>query len=147
MPIIAPRLLTLSDAAQALVLYNELTVGPKATAPSDFAAVITHSGTQVFGVFNDETLAAMVTLHLLPNVLWNARPYGLIENVVTRKSLQRQGYGRCVLQAAIDAAWSANAYKLMLMTGQGRGATGFYEAIGFSSKDKFAMVLRNADLV
>jgi len=49
------------------------------------------------------------------------------------------------LQAAIDAAWNANSYELMLVTGQGRGATGFFEALGFSSKDKFAMVLRNLD--
>ncbi len=84
----------------------------------------------------------MVTLHLLPNVLWDKRPYGLIENVVTRASHQRRGYGRLVMQGAIDAAWDADAYKLMLMTGTGRGATGFYEALGFSSKDKFAMVIR-----
>ena len=66
----------------------------------------------------------------------------MIENVVTRHIYQRQGYGRQVMQTAFDAAWAADAYKVMLMTGQGRGAAGFYEAIGFSSKDKFAMVMR-----
>ncbi|MBB4173653.1 GNAT family N-acetyltransferase [Sulfitobacter noctilucicola] len=86
----------------------------------------------------------MVTLHLLPNVVWDARPYGLIENVVTRASLQRRGHGRRAMQAALDAAWRANAYKVMLMTGQARDATGFYESLGFSAKDKFAMVIRKA---
>ena len=31
---------------------------------------------------------------------------------------------------------------LMLLTGQRRGAKGFYESVGFSSEDKFAMVMR-----
>lgn len=136
------RVLTESDASQALILYNELTVGPPTDDPAVFSVVLSHPGTDIFGVFSGDTLASMVTLHLLPNVLWNARPYGLIENVVTRASLQGRGYGRHAMQAAIDAAWAADAYKLMLMTGQGRGAAGFYEALGFTSKDKYAMVMR-----
>lgn len=136
------RALTTSDATEALVLYNELTVGPKALDHSAFGGVIHHQGTTVYGAFDGATLTAMATLHLLPNAVWDGRPYGLIENVVTRHIYQRQGYGRQVMQTAFDAAWAADAYKVMLMTGQGRGAAGFYEAIGFSSKDKFAMVMR-----
>ena len=136
------RALCMADAAQALILYNELTVGPKADHSDGFAQVVQHPGTTVFGAFDGETLAAMVTLHLLPNVLWGGRPYGLVENVVTRASHHRRGFGRAAMQGAIDAAWAAGSYKIMLMTGQGRGATGFYEALGFSSKDKFAFALR-----
>ncbi|KIN60898.1 Acetyltransferase [Sulfitobacter noctilucae] len=117
-------------------------MGPPADDPAAFDVVLAHSGTQVLGAFVGDDLAAMVTLHLLPNVLWQGRPYGLIENVVTRQRYQRQGFGRRVMQAAIEAACAKNAYKLMLMTGRARGATGFYEALGFSGKDKFAMVLR-----
>ena len=131
-----------NDSAAALVLYNELTFGPPAQDAGAFEAVLDHPGTQVFGTFQDAQLVAMVTLHLLPNVLWDARPYALIENVVTRAAYQRHGFGRLAMQAAIDAAWGADAYKVMLMTGQKRGATGFYEALGFSSEDKFAFVIR-----
>jgi hypothetical protein len=35
--------LTKSDADQALVLYNELTVGPQVTLPAAFAVVLAHS--------------------------------------------------------------------------------------------------------
>ncbi|MGC1506187.1 MAG: GNAT family N-acetyltransferase [Sulfitobacter sp.] len=136
------RLLTPSDAVEALILYNELTVGPPADNAAAFSIVLAHPGTQVFGVFDGHTLAAMVTLHLLPNVVWNGRPYGLIENVVTRQSHQRRGFGRQVMEAALDAAWEANANKVMLMTGQARQAVGFYEALGFSSQEKTAMVMR-----
>lgn len=138
----AIRRLTSQDAKSALILYNELTVGPAAKDAGLFDKVLNHPGTSVFGLFVQKDLAAMVTLHLLPNVVWGGRPYALIENVVTRACYQRHGYGRQVMETAIEAAWSANAYKIMLMTGQARGATGFYEALGFSSKDKFAMVMR-----
>lgn len=136
------RRLAQADAADALVLYNELTVGPPALDAGVFSSVLTHPGTTVFGAFLNNTLVSMLTLHLLPNVLWNGRPYALIENVVTLRVFQKRGLGRKVMQAAIDAAWAADAYKIMLMSGQKRGAQGFYEAVGFSSEDKFAMVLR-----
>ena len=136
------RALVPSDAAQALILYNELTVGPPQNDAAAFEAVLAHPGTTVYGAFVGQDLAAMVTLHLLPNVLWNARPYALIENVVTRQEFQRRGLGRRVMEHAVAAAWAADAYKVMLMTGQKRGAKGFYEAVGFSSEDKFAMVMR-----
>lgn len=139
---VAVRALDHSDAAAALVLYNQLTVGPPATDAGGFFRVIDHPGTSVFGVFVAQRLASMVTLHLLPNVLWKGRPYALIENVITAQDQQKQGFGRCAMQAAIDAAWDADAYKIMLMTGQKRGAAGFYKALGFSSEDKHAMVLR-----
>ncbi|MEW9920729.1 GNAT family N-acetyltransferase [Marimonas sp. MJW-29] len=136
------RALTAADAEQALVLYNELTVGPPADDPAVFSSVIGHQGTEVFGAFEGDRLAAMVTLHLLPNAVWSGRPYGLIENVVTRASHQRRGFGRMAMQAALDAAQKANAHKLMLLTGVGRDAVGFYEAMGFSARDKTGMVIR-----
>lgn len=136
------RALGLVDAAQALTLYNELTVGPKAVGPAAFGPVIDHPGTQVLGAFAGDQLVAMATLHLLPNVVWNARPYALVENVVTRATHRGQGFGRKVMEAVIAAAWTADANKIMLMTGVGRDAVGFYEACGFSSDAKTAMVLR-----
>lgn len=136
------RMLDRADAAQALTLYNELTVGPKASDPAAFGPVIDHPGTQVLGAFAGDRLVAMATLHLLPNVVWNARPYALVENVVTLAACQGQGFGRKVMAAVIDTAWAANAYKIMLLTGVGRDAVGFYEACGFSAEGKTAMVLR-----
>ena len=46
------------------------------------------------------------------------------------------------MQAAIDSAWDADCYKVMLLTSQQRGAKGFYESLGFSSTDKFGMQIR-----
>lgn len=132
-------------AGTDLILYNELTTGPQASDPAVLSIVISHPGTCVIGAFAGDVLAAMLTLHLLPNVLWNARPYGLIENVVTRASFRRQGFGRRAMEAAVARAWDAKAHKIMLMTGSARGAVGFYERIGFSGREKHAMVLRAAE--
>ena len=136
------RTLTRADAAAALELYTDLSFGPPVTDPAAFFTVLDHPGTDVFGVFADRRLAAMVTLHLLPNPTWSARPYGLVENVVTRAEMRGNGYGRMAMQAALDAAWAADAYKVMLLTGRKRGAKGFYEACGFSTEDKHGMVVR-----
>ncbi|WP_300029805.1 N-acetyltransferase [uncultured Roseobacter sp.] len=136
------RPLAAADSDAALALYNELTFGPPVSDPAAFLSVLDHPGTAVLGAFTDTGLVAMLTLHLLPNVTWSARPYALIENVVTRGDQQRRGFGRRVMQAALEAAWDADAYKVMLLTGQKRGARGFYESVGFSAEDKHAMVAR-----
>jgi len=139
------RPLTPSDSNGALYLYNQLTFGPPCNDAEAFANVLRHPGTTVFGAFDNDMLVAMLTLHLMPNVTWGARPYALIENVITDKAFRNRGIGRAVMEHAIASAWKANAFKVMLMTGQKREATGFYEAVGFSSEDKTAMVIRKPD--
>lgn len=136
------RDLTAEDTKDALALYTELTFGPPCADGAAFLRVITHPGTTVVGADDAGQIIGMVTLHLLPNVTWGARPYALIENVITVGSHRGKGVGRAVMQGAIDRAWAADAYKIMLLTGQKRGALGFYEALGFGTEDKFGMVLR-----
>ena len=139
---ITVRRLNVADTEDALSLYTELTAGPTDFDPNAFAVVLQHDGTFVFGAERAGQIIAMVTLHVLPNVTWGGRPYALIENVVTAKANRELGIGRCVIQTAIDAAWAANCYKIMLLTGQARGAKGFYEAVGFSDDNKYGMILR-----
>ncbi|MEM6887834.1 MAG: GNAT family N-acetyltransferase [Pseudomonadota bacterium] len=131
------------DTEAALLLYTSLTVGPKEVSAEAFHAVLAHPGTTVFGAEGGGVLLGIVTLHILPNVTWGGRPYALIENVVTHPDHRRRGIGRTLLMAATEAAWAKQTYKIMLMTGKKRGATGFYEACGFSSEDKTAMVMRD----
>ncbi|MEJ8560727.1 GNAT family N-acetyltransferase [Yoonia sp. GPGPB17] len=137
--------LTITDSEAALALYNELTLGPKTRDHTAFEVVVAHPGTTILGAFDQKTLVAMLTLHLLPNVTWGARPYALIENVVTTATHRKKGIGKQLMQHAIARAWDADAFKIMLMTGRKRAATGFYEAIGFSTEDKTAMVIRRSD--
>ena len=84
----------------------------------------------------------MATLHLLPNLTYTGRPYALVENVVTLRAHHGQGLGRAVMQAVIAQAWAADAYKIMLLTGQSNTAKGFYLKLGFDPDEKQAMTLR-----
>ena len=139
---IAIRALEVADCEKALALYNELTFGPETQDCAACEAVIAHPGTTMFGAFEGRNLVAMLTLHLLPNVTWRARPYALIENVITTGTHRKRGIGKQLMHHAIAQAWAADAFKVMLMTGKKRAATGFYEAVGFSAEDKTAMVIR-----
>ncbi|ONG55960.1 hypothetical protein BKE38_07295, partial [Pseudoroseomonas deserti] len=77
-------------------------------------------------------VAATCTLVVVPNLTRGTRPWAVVENVVTDAAHRRQGLGRKVLQAALDRAWAAECYKVMLATGSQRdGTILFYEAAGF----------------
>ncbi len=140
------RKLTVGDYADALALYNELDQKTPALSGSwgedRFAEVLHHDGTTIFGAVLDGTVVSMATLHILPNMTWEGRPYALIENVVTHYADQGQGYGRGVMDQAVQAAWGAKAYKIMLLSGKSNDAKGLYEKCGFGADEKFGFVLR-----
>ncbi len=144
------RKLTVDDYADALALYDELHTKSPVIAgewgKDRFAQIIHHDGTTIFGAVLDGTVVSMATLHILPNMTYEGRPYCLIENVVTHFADQGQGYGRGVLDQAAKAAWDAKAYKIMLLTGKAHDAKGFYEKCGFDEDEKYGMVLRRAPL-
>ncbi|MEL6451680.1 MAG: GNAT family N-acetyltransferase [Pseudomonadota bacterium] len=134
------RPLTRADHAAVLPLYDVL--GGASDDPGSYQAILDHPGTTIFGSFDGARLCAMVTLHILPNLRVNARAYALIENVASLRDMRGQGHGAGAMRAAIDAAWAANAYKVMLLTGQDQGARGFYERLGFAADEKYGMQLR-----
>jgi len=133
-----------ADFPDARALYCELAGQFPVGDDCDFARLVDHPGTTIWGVDLQGRVASMVTLHLLPNMSFSARPYALIENVVTLSRFQGQGLGRIAMNAAMDHAWSAGAYKIMLMTGRGAQARGFYEKLGFEGESKHAMMIRRA---
>ncbi|MCH2250768.1 MAG: GNAT family N-acetyltransferase [Cognatishimia sp.] len=139
------RPLTENDWPAAAALYAQLnTKAPMNAvyaAKAQFAKVLSHSGTTIFGALSGDQVKAMVTLHLLPNVTYGGRPYGLIENVVTDQDARGQGLAKAAMTAALEAAWQADAYKVMLLTGLGNEAVGFYEKLGFVSTEKAGMIL------
>ena len=70
----------------------------------------------------------------------------LVENVVTLQAFQGRGLARDVMTALIKAAWAADAYKIMLLTGRKQGARGFYRKLGFRDDQKHGMMLRRAPM-
>ena len=86
-------------------------------------------------------LCASCTLVIVPNLTRNLRPYGLIENVVTRRDCRRQGLASACLSRARELAEAAGCYKIMLLTGaKDRGTLDFYERAGYNNRDKTAFI-------
>lgn len=72
------------------------------------------------------------TLALILNLTRGLRPYGVIENVVTDPAYRNRGAATAVLRFALEEAWAAGCYKVMLETGSKQEATlRFYEKAGF----------------
>jgi GNAT superfamily N-acetyltransferase len=79
---------------------------------------------------------------VIPNLTRGARPYGLIENVVTHQEYRGHGYGKALLAKALEFGWSQHCYKVMLMTGRKDATHHFYESAGFESQSKKAFVAK-----
>ena len=91
----------------------------------------------------ESKLISTCNLTIVPNLTRSARPYGLIENVVTHPDYRRRGIGTNVLQYALVIAWKQDCYKVMLLTGSKDEATlRFYEQAGFVRGEKTGFVAR-----
>lgn len=76
-------------------------------------------------------------LTIIPSIAHNARPFALIEYVVTDKSHRRTGAGKACLDYAKQLAIQQDCYKIMLITGRS-SAHDFYKACGYNSDGKTA---------
>jgi GNAT superfamily N-acetyltransferase len=124
------------DVPALLELYQDLIPGDPRPAPEVAAAVferfLAYAGSAVFLGLSDGQLVAACSLVVVPNLTRGARPFGLIENVVTQREHRRRGFGQQILSAASEAAWQAGCYKVMLLTGSSKPETlAFYRSAGF----------------
>jgi ribosomal protein S18 acetylase RimI-like enzyme len=95
------------------------------------------------GGFLGETLISACNAVVVPNLTRGARPYAVIENVVTHAAHRRTGAGTKVMRRLIDECIARACYKIMLMSSADRdSAHGFYESLGFDKKSKQAFVLK-----
>lgn len=138
--------LTAQDYASARSLYQVLSTGHSLpdfeTGRAAYEEVLAHPGTSILGAQNEGQIVSMATLHVLPNMTYQARPYGLIENVATLPAFSGQGFGKAVMSAAAELAWCAGAYKIMLLTGRSNNAAGFYRSLGYDVDEKHGFILR-----
>jgi GNAT superfamily N-acetyltransferase len=88
-------------------------------------------------------LAASCTLVVIPNLTRGARPYGLIENVVTHPEYRNKGIGSSLLRYTLQLAWEKQCYKVMLLTGRQEEETlRFYEKAGFKRGVKTGFIAK-----
>jgi len=96
---------------------------------------------QIFLVEEAGEAVATCYLNVIENLMRQGSPYALIENVVTHKEHRRNGYGRLVVRHAVEKAWEAGCYKVMLLTGNPDNIP-FYQACGFDASSKLGLVAR-----
>ncbi len=94
------------------------------------------------GAFVQGQLVAAARATIVPNLTRGARPYALVENVITAAAHRRKGIGARLMRALIDRCRGQRCYKVMLLSAAARGPShGFYEALGFDRTAKRAFVL------
>ena len=124
------------DLPGLLELYQVLNPSDPELTTQDagavFAAMLAQPGLTIFVATENGKPVATATLLIVPNLTRAARPYAFIENVVTLEARRGRGYGRTVVRHAIERAFGANCYKVMLLTGRHDPAVhAFYESCGF----------------
>jgi len=141
------RLVRLDELDKLLALYREL-------HPDDPEADLAEAGRLWEGICSDPCLfyvaaeeqsrfVSSCTLAIVKNLTRGLRPYGIIENVITRRDCRRKGYGTAVLHKAIDIARERNCYKVMLLSGAKDEATlRFYEQAGFERGVKTGFIVK-----
>jgi ribosomal protein S18 acetylase RimI-like enzyme len=94
----------------------------------------------------DGRLVSSCTLAIVPNLTRGARPYAVVENVVTHREYRCRGLGTAVLRAAVERARGRGCYKVMLLTGSKQESTlRFYERAGFRRGVKTGFLLSLKD--
>ena len=91
----------------------------------------------------DEMIVCSCNLTIIKNLTRSARPYGIIENVVTHTDYRNRGYGTAILKKAVEIAQKNNCYKVVLTTSRKDETTlKFYENAGFDRGEKTAFIVR-----
>jgi GNAT superfamily N-acetyltransferase len=104
--------------------------------------ILSNSNLHYFIAEINGIIVSTCNLTIIPNITRSARPFSVIENVITHKDYRNKGYGKNVINKAIDFAKHNNCYKIMLLSNVKRKeAHKFYENLGFNSKDKIGFFI------
>ncbi|HET9914496.1 MAG TPA: GNAT family N-acetyltransferase [Anaerolineales bacterium] len=120
---------------------NDLPLPEEAEVEAVWQEILTDKKIHCVVADYEGKLVASCILVIIPNLTRGAKPYGLIENVVTHANYRKKGIGRNILQYALSIAWKHQCYKVMLLTGRKDEATlMFYENSGFVSGVKTGFI-------
>lgn len=145
---IVVRLATSADQRALCELYGQLHPGdpswPSDTAAADaLSKVLGHETTTVFICEADGQAVSTAMLVVCPNFTRSGRPFAIIENVVTHRDHRKSGYGRHVMEHAIEFARQQGCYKVTLTTGRRDAETlRFYEGLGMRRDTRTAFEVR-----
>ncbi len=143
-----PRLIQEEELEQLLSLYEYLIPeDPKlkinSTLQKHWKKILSDPNLFYLVIEKKDRIVSSCTLAIIKNLTRAARPYGLIENVITHPDCRNKGYGTAILKEAVNIARENNCYKVMLMTSKKDDKTlNFYENAGFDGKEKTGFILR-----
>lgn len=135
------------DIETILRLYSQLSSNnpdvPEVLAQTRFDEMLAIPGLYLgVGEIEGRVVTTAVLL-LVPNLTRGARPFGVIENVVTDAAMRGKGFGKTLIEHLLVRAQLASAYKVMLMTGRTEDSVlHFYDSCGFARGTKTAFEVR-----
>lgn len=90
----------------------------------------------------DNRIVSSVSVIIIKNLTRHARPYAVLENVITHPDYRNIGYASKLIQRAVEYAKKAGCYKTFLVTGSKDPNTlKFYQDNGFNQNDKTAFIM------
>ena len=141
------RVADINDLPGVLKLYQELRpldpVLDDDVAKQQWAEMINDSRTFVVVAQIDGELASTCALGINKSIANGAKPFAIIEHVITANNFRRQGLSKQVLEFAISLAWQNNCCKVMLLSGaQLIAAHAVYQSVGFKGDVEKGFVIK-----
>ncbi len=134
------------ELGDLLELYRHLNPDDPELAPEavadQWAEMLADETLDIVVVEHEGQLVATCLLSVTRNLTRGARPFALVENVVTHEDFRGEGFGSQCVEAAVDRARERDCYKVMLLTGSDRAwKHEFYESCGFDPEAKTGFTL------
>jgi GNAT superfamily N-acetyltransferase len=86
-------------------------------------------------------LRATCILDIVPNLTRGARPFAVLQNVVTHADDRGTGLGKRLVSETLNFAWKQGCYQVLVQTGRPE-VVAFYEKVGFRSDSKIGLVAK-----
>jgi len=139
------RLAREDELDEVLALYRMLNPNDPELAPGEVAEtwseMLADDSLDVVVVEHDGRLVATCVCSVARNLTRGARPWAVVENVVTHEDHRGRGFGSQCVEHAVDRARERDCYKVMLLTGSEEAwKHEFYEGCGFDAADKTGFV-------
>ncbi|MCL2764645.1 MAG: GNAT family N-acetyltransferase [Treponema sp.] len=105
--------------------------------------IIEKNNIKYFFAKENEKIIGSLYICIIPNLTFNGKSIGFIENVIIDQNYRQKGIGKKLMEMAVEYAKENNCYKVVLQSGIKRlEAHKFYENIGFNGSSKKAFELR-----
>ncbi len=142
------RLIREDELGQLLSLYEYLIPeDPKlkinSTLEKHWNEILSDPNLFYLVIEEDGKIVSSCTMAIIKNLTRSARPYALIENVITHPDYRKKGYATGILKKALNIAKTEKCYKVMLLTSHKDDETlRFYENAGFNRGEKTGFIVR-----